>query len=83
MISVGRADAKPLSRWVLVRLKGFEPPTLGSVGPFHSRQLGVFPANTPRFVGEDALMRKGVLRDKYSDKHPSDSTERRLRTETT
>ena len=24
----------------LVRLEGFEPPTLGSVGTFHSQQLG-------------------------------------------
>jgi hypothetical protein len=29
----------------IVRLEGFEPPTLGSVGTFHNRQLGDFVEN--------------------------------------
>jgi hypothetical protein len=32
-------------RHQLVRLEGFEPPALGSVGTFHNRQLGDFVEN--------------------------------------
>ena len=34
-----------LSHIPMVRLEGFEPPTLGSVGTFHSQQLGDLLAN--------------------------------------
>ena len=34
----------------LVRLEGFEPPTLGSVGTFHSQQLGDFQQNIDQIV---------------------------------
>jgi len=37
--------------WIilLVRLEGFEPPTLGSVGTFHYQQLGDSLANIVQF----------------------------------
>jgi len=40
----------PITPAQLVRLEGFEPPTLGSVGTFHSQQLGDFLKKIPQLT---------------------------------
>jgi hypothetical protein len=49
-LSDSKLGPEYLARKGMVRLEGFEPPTLGSVGTFHSQQLGDFLENRAQIV---------------------------------